>query len=98
MLHSRLIITLHAVKGKRLKKAHSPRNTSEMPESEEIMTAVIQMAIQAATTAVMVMREADAGPTLGTNMVNLGEVHRHRTSWTRQPLFNWNFPGKYYNY
>ena len=36
------------------------------------------IAIQAATAAVMVKREADAGPTWGANTFKLGEVHRHR--------------------
>ena len=49
-----------------------------MTESGAIQTAIIQVAIKAATVAVMVLREADAGPTSGTSMANVGEACRHR--------------------
>ena len=48
-----------------------------MAGSEAIQTVVMQVAIQATVAAVMVMRDADAGPTPGSNMVNLGETWRH---------------------
>ena len=55
-----------------------------MAESEAMKTVVMQAAIQADMTTVMVMREADAGPTTGTNAVSSGELCRHRN--VRQTL------------
>ena len=57
----------------------------------------MQLAIQAATAAVMKLREADTGTTSGTSMANVGEAHRHRYSRPAlmQPSFNWNAPDKY---
>ena len=40
-----------------------------MAELEAIQAAVMQMPIQAPMAAVLVVKEADAGPTSGTNMV-----------------------------
>ena len=54
----------------------------------------MQAAIQAAMTAVW---QTNAGPTSGTNMVNLGDVCRHRYGGPalRQLSFNWNAPDMY---
>ena len=46
-----------------------------MLESEAIQTAVMQVAIQAATGAIVVLIVGDVGPTSGVNMVNIGEVY-----------------------
>ena len=69
---------------------------AEMAESEAIQTAVTQVAIQAATVAV-VLREADTGPTSGAIMANAGEACRqkHGRPALKQPLFNEKAPGKY---
>ena len=67
-----------------------------MVDSEAIQTVVTQAAIQAATAAVMVMTEADAGPTSGTNTVGSGEACRqvHGRPALRQPSFNQNASNK----
>ena len=67
---------------------------AEMVESEAIQTAVTQAGIQAATVAQMELREADAGPTSGTSMAKVGEVHRHRNGRPalRELAFNWKAP------
>ena len=66
------------VKDSKGRQGHSSRSRqiieNETMESNAIQTVVTQVAIQAATTAVMVLREADAGPTPGTNAVSLREV------------------------
>ena len=49
-----------------------------MTELEAIQTVVMQVAIQAATAAVMVMREVHAGPASGINAISLAEVYRIR--------------------
>ena len=45
---------------------------------EEIQTTIMQLAIQAATVAVMALNEADMGPASDMNTANVGEVHRPR--------------------
>ena len=64
-----------------------------MAESEVIQTIFMHLAIQAATAAVMVMIEADVGPTSDTNTVSLDEACRYRQCRPslRQPSFNWLF-------
>ena len=47
-----------------------------MVESEAIQTVVTHVAIQAATAVAIVMKEADAGLTSGTNTGSLGGVHK----------------------
>ena len=47
-----------------------------MAESEAIKIVVTQVAIQAATALVMVMREPDGGPISGTNTVSSGAAHK----------------------
>ena len=51
---------------------------AQMAESEAIKAAITQTAIQAATTSVMVLREADMRPASSTNTANLGEAKRPR--------------------
>ena len=64
---------------------------AEMAESEAIWKVVMQVAIQAALAAVIVMREADAHSPSHTNVVSSGEVCRHRNGRPplRKPSFNW---------
>ena len=68
-----------------------------MAESEAIQTAVVQVAIQAATAAVMAPREADTGPTLYTSTANTGEACRHMYGGPTlgQPLFPWKARDRY---
>ena len=49
-----------------------------MEESEAIKTVVMQVAIQAALAAVIVLRDAGARPTSGINIGSSGEAHSHR--------------------
>ena len=49
-----------------------------MAGSQAIQTVVIQVAVQATTVAVITLREADTGPTSGSNTSTAGEVHRTR--------------------
>ena len=51
---------------------------AEMAEAEAIQSVITWAAIQVATAAVMVMREADAEPISGTNIAVLRDVHRQR--------------------
>ena len=55
------------------------------------------MAIQAAKTAVMAIREADAGLRSGTDTASLREEQRQRHGGPalKQQSFNWNAPYKY---
>ena len=68
-----------------------------MAESEAFQAAVMQAAIQAATVAVMVLREADARPASGTRMTSTGEAckHRHGGTALRQPSIDWTVPDRY---
>ena len=47
-----------------------------MAKTETIQTAIRHLAIMVATPVVMVLKEADAGPTSGASTVNVGEAHR----------------------
>ena len=55
------------------------------------------MAIQAATAAMMVNREVDAGPISYANIASTGEVCRQKYGGPalKQLSFNWNAPDKY---
>ena len=68
-----------------------------MAESEAIYTVIAQVAIQAATVAVMGLKETDKEPTSVANMANTGEAHRSRHSSTalRQSAIDWKALGKY---
>ena len=46
-----------------------------MAELDSMQTVIMQVAIKAATVAVMALREADTGPTTGTNILNVEEAH-----------------------
>ena len=104
LLHLR-IMTLHGAssKGSKSSNSHSSRSRkiisiqAELAESDVIQTVDTQAVNQAATAAVILMREADARPTTGTNTFNSGEAPRHGHGWPalRQPYFNWNAPDKY---
>ena len=68
-----------------------------MVDSEAIKKAVTQMAIQAATVAVMALREAHTRHTTFASITNVGEVkrHNHGRPALRQQSFNWNASDKY---
>ena len=67
-----------------------------MAETEAIQTTVMQVAIQAATVAVTMLR-ADAGAASGASMANEREAYkqRHGQPPLRQPSFDWNAPDKH---
>ena len=62
-----------------------------------MQTAITHVAIQAATAMMMAIKEADTGPTTGTNMTNVGEMHRpgHERTALRQQTLDWKAPDKY---
>ena len=68
-----------------------------MAELEAMQTVVTQAAIQAIMAAVIVMREADAAPTLCTNTISSGEAHKQRYGGPalKQPFFKRIAPDKY---
>ena len=68
-----------------------------MAESEAVHPVVMQVAIQAALAAVMVLQEAVSGSTSGPNMVNSGEAHKHRYGRPalRKAFFNYFAPVRY---
>ena len=89
LLHLRLI-TLHDVRGKILKlstqshyKMHTNKavlknvNQAEIAESEGIKAIVSQVAIQAATAVMMMLRDTDVGPQAAIN-TTASESHRNR--------------------
>ena len=43
-----------------------------------MQTAIMQVAIQEATVAVIAMKEADTGPTTDANIASVGKAHRPR--------------------
>ena len=68
-----------------------------MAELEVIQAVVMQSTIQAATVSVMVLREVDARPMLGTCMASVREAcrHRHGKPALRQSSFDWKGPNMY---
>ena len=68
-----------------------------MVELDSMQTAITQVPIQAAKAVVMALKEAATGPSTGTNLANMGEVHRprHGRPALKQPAFHWKAPAKY---
>ena len=80
VFHS-MLITLHGVSGKTERRQIDrliERTQVEMAELESMQKTITQVAIQAATAAVMALKEEDRGLTTGTNMTNEGKVHKLR--------------------
>ena len=68
-----------------------------MANSEEMQVAIMQVAIQAATAVVRVMREAEPTVKPHTRKSNSEEYHRPRQAgpMMSQPAFNWKLPDRY---
>ena len=70
----------HSKEADKYKQYRTRQIKTEMSEPKAIQTIVNQVAIQAVTAVVIMLREADAGPRSGTNTTNLREINRQRHS------------------